>query len=229
VREELRPYEGSYVLVRGLLKEATHLVEDSWDLLFVSCVWKPVAPEQESDDTPLAEVPAHTTDHLWVRVPVKTLNEWRRENPTSLLLKRLEKVFRVERYRRADGSEDFGLVLPEELDCRLVSSLYGRLKVFRREHEKKRLGSSAEVKDLWEKLVEELLGKSGEAVFLYTPLDSTLSTNEAFDRFSKELAAFSRTLAVKQEARVGVSVFKELRVKGGKTKQKQGPKPGRGF
>jgi hypothetical protein len=228
VREELRPYEGQYVLVRGLLKETTHHVVDRYDCLFVSCVWKPVALEGR-DDIPLAEVPAHTTDHLWVRVPVETLNEWRRENPTSLLLKRLEKVFRVERYQRADGSEDFGLVLPEELDCRLVSSLFGRLKAFRRDHEKRKLKSGAEVAALFQELLKDLSSNSGKNFFLYTPLDSTLSTNEAYDRFCNELTAFGQTFLVKQKARMGVNTFKELRTKGRKVKQKQGPKPARGF
>ncbi len=225
MREELRPYEGQYVVVRGLLKETTHHVADRYDCLFVSCVWKPVL---EGDDKPLAEVPANKTDHLWVRVPSDTLNEWRRENATSLLLKRLEKVFRVERYTRADGSEDFGLVLPTE-EWRLVSSLYGRLKVFRREHDRERPRNKSELKKLVENLTDDLLGKREDKVSFYTSLDSTTSTVESFKRLAGELEAFVDTFVVKQEARAGANAFKAYRVKGGKVKQIQGPKPGRGF
>lgn len=225
MREELRPYEGQYVLVRGLLKETTHHIADRYDCLFVSCVWKPVL---EGEDKPFAEVPANKTDHLWVRVPSDTLNEWRRENPTSLLLKRLEKVFRVERYQRADGSEDFGLVLPTE-DWRLISALYGRLKVLRREHGRERPRNLEELRVLFEKVTDDVFGKERHKVDFYTSLDSTTSTIEAYTRLYNEVEVFVESFFVKLGAHLGGKVLKAYRVKGGKVKQKQGPKPGRGF
>ena len=224
MREELRPYENQWVVVRGLLKEATH-VEGNWDLLFVTCVWKPILAE--NFEVPFSDVPAHKTDHLWVRVPEDVLDEWKLENPSSILLKRLEKVFTVVRYGRKDGSEDFGLELPA-VEWSLYSYQLNRIRQFEKELREWKIAPGDEGFKVWTRFREEMAkGAPNHIGYPHLPLESKISHKDAFESYNKQMKNVYEAIARKDVLAERRREIQKQRAK--KKAHRQGPKPGRGF
>ena len=224
MREELRPYENQSVVVRGLLKEATH-VEGNWDLLFVTCVWKPLLPSNWEE--PFANVPAHKTDHLWVRVPEEVLDEWKRENPSSILLKRLEKVFTVVRYTRKDGTEDFGLELPG-MEWSLYSYQLGRIRQFQKDLRHQTMPPGEDGWKVWDRFREEMAkGATNGLGYPHLSLESKMSHKDAYESYSKEMKKVHEEIA-RKGVLTGVRRERQ-KVSAKKKAHRQGPKPGRGF
>lgn len=176
MREELRPYEDQEVVVRGTLKEAQNPIyapEGIRYLLFVNCVWKP-----RSTSVKMAEVRAGKTDHAWVSVSQEILDEWILENPTSILLKKYENVFRVEGYCKATGEKDLGFVLVEPQPIALSKYLSKYLEPCKL--------VSRQLRDIPDKALEStyqsllLNTKEMDSSMVYPSLDSELSVEEAF-------------------------------------------------
>lgn len=207
MRDELAPFEGELVVVRGTLKESRDGPDKLWNLLFVNCVFKPVG----DPDTPLSEVKAGRTDHAWVRVDEQTLRLWKGQNADGLLLKKLENVFRVERYRRKDGSQDLGFVLPDE-PWFLASSTLGELRALKRKSRELRASEALLLLDLFEDTTAQFPR--------FSSLDSKVSVKAALSRVTNEAATYKVALLFREEREAGA------KKKGG---QKRGPKPGRGF
>jgi len=172
MREELRPYEDQELVVRGLLKEAQnppHVPEGFRYLLFVNCVWKPRNPSVR-----MAEVKAGKTDHAWVVVRQERVNEWIRENPTSILLKKYENVFRVESYCKANANKDLGFVIVEPQPMALSKYLEG-LKNF---SQQLRDAPDKEVESAYQSLLDFI--EEMDPSMVYPSLDSELSVEEEF-------------------------------------------------
>ena len=209
MREALAPYEGELVVVRGTLKESRNGPDKHWNLLFVNCVFKPVG----EPDTPLSEVEAGRTDHAWVRVDELTLQLWKGQNADGLLLKKLENVFLVERYRRKDGTQDFGLALSGE-QWLLASSTLGHLKQLKRHS----TGLTARgAIDLLE-MVEHVTSKFPH----FSSIDSKISVKRILSQTASMYSAYKAALLHREAREAGM----RKKTRGG---QKRGTKPGRGF
>lgn len=207
MRDELAPYEGELVVVRGTLKESRNGPDKLWNLLFVNCVFKPVG----DGNTPLFQVEGGRTDHAWVRVDERTLQLWKGQNADGLLLKKLENVFLVERYRRKDGSQDLGLALPTETWV-LASFSLGLLKGLKRESRAKSAIAALDLLAQFEHYTKYLPH--------FSSLDSKVSVKTALTRVASESATYKAALLYRAAREAGT------KKKGG---QKRGPKPGRGF
>jgi hypothetical protein len=208
MRVELADLEGQVVVVRGVLKQVSHLQQEGpYNLLFVNCVVKPVG----ETTVPLADVPARRTDHAWVQVPEPLLEQWRMENPTSLLLKKYENAFTVRRYRRLDGTEDYGFCLPDQ-EWLLVSRLFTALNYVKATCK----GKPHEVTlRLLEAFREQWSGRN-----MFTSVDSKVSIHAALTAWAKKYMDYYDMVYLRLMA--GERPKK-------KKQQKQGPKPGKGF
>lgn len=151
------------------------------------------------------------TDHAWVRLDENTLKLWKGVNGDGLLLKKLENVFLVERYRRKDGSQDLGLALPTETWV-LASFSLGLLKSLKRDSRAKSAIAALDLLAQFEHYTKYLPH--------FSSLDSKVSVKTALTRVASEATAHKAALLYRAAREAG------MKKKGG---QKRGPKPGRGF